>query len=247
MKSVLVIGGTRGIGRATLEVFLEKGYNVAFTYKESGTQASSLEKELQKRFPQLQIRKYQLNVIDEQQVDSVCEKVIADFGTLHALVCNAGIAKGGLLASHSTEVWNEVLQTNLTGTFFVCRALITHFLLNRQGKIVLLSSINRNGAKGLCAYSASKAALVGFGQSIAKEYGAKGITCNIVSPGFIDTDLTTGAENHPSGQFFLTHSPKKRAGSVAEVASAISYLCSDEASFINGSELRVDGGLNWMP
>ena len=141
MKTVFVIGGTRGIGKATLEIFLEKGYNVAFTYKESGTQASTLEKELQERFPKSQVRKYQLNVTDEQQVDSVCEQVISDFGTLHALVCNAGIAKGGLLASHSTEVWNEVLQTNLTGTFFVCRALITHFLLNRQGKILSLIHI----------------------------------------------------------------------------------------------------------
>jgi 3-oxoacyl-[acyl-carrier protein] reductase len=244
--NVFISGGSRGIGRATVLAFLEQGHDVAFTYRQSQAQAQELVEQARAQFPQRRIQAYALDIRQSQEVERVGELVLSDFQSIQALVCNAGIVINELVVQHSDETWNDVIGTNLTGSFFLCRFFLQHFLENRSGRIVLLSSPNRHGASGLAAYSASKAGLMGLGQSIAKEYGAKGITCNIVSPGYVQTDLTARSGSTKLERFWLESCPAKRSGEANEVAAAILYLCSEPAAFTNGIELPVNGGLNWL-
>lgn len=245
--NIFISGGSQGIGKATVLHFLEKGHHVAFSYNSNRVEAEKTLQLAQEKFPTQKVRAYKLDVRIEQEVETIGEQVLEDFTTIDSLICNAGIANSELLITHSTDTWNNVLQTNLTGTFFLCRFFLSPFLENRKGSIVLMSSLNRHGASGLSAYATSKAGLIGLSQSIAKEYGAKGIRCNVVSPGYIETELTSHLTELKSGKFFLATSPLKRAGLSEEVASAIYFLASSDSSFVNGSEVTIDGGLRWMP
>jgi NAD(P)-dependent dehydrogenase (short-subunit alcohol dehydrogenase family) len=147
--------------------------------------------------------------------------------------------------SMSDEEWHDVISTNLHGSFYVCRAFMSNMLANRFGRIVLISSIVHSGASGQANYAASKAALHGLAGSIAKEYGRRGITANVVVPGFFDTPMTRETMPAVNKEFWLKYCPAGRMGDLGEVAKVVMFLASDGAGFINGQTIPVTGGLDW--
>lgn len=245
--NVFVSGASRGIGRSVVEGLARQGHDVAFSYFSGGDAATQLCESVRRAHPDRRCEAWRLDVRDSSQVDDVAERVCDAFNPVGALVANAGTASNGLALHMSDEAWNDALATNLSGAFFLCRAFLPHFVGHRFGRIVLVSSITRNGASGQIAYSTAKAGLVGMGMTIAKEYGARGVTCNVVAPGYIETEMTQAHASERNIQFWQGSCPAGRVGQPHEAASAIAYLCSEEASFVNGATLTVNGGLDWLP
>ena len=167
--------------------------------------------------------------------------------TIDAVVCNAGINKNHLAFSMSNDEWQEVLDTNLTGTFYVIRQSLPTFLSKKKGRFVLVSSIAKDGVSGQANYSASKAGLLGLSATVAKEYGAKGINSNVVVPGFFETDMTAQTMSDALKDFWNRFCPLKRMGRLDELADAVLFLASPKSSFINGQVIPVTGGLDWAP
>jgi NAD(P)-dependent dehydrogenase (short-subunit alcohol dehydrogenase family) len=145
----------------------------------------------------------------------------------------------------SDEEWHSVVDTNLTGTFYVCRQFLPIFLANRFGRFILISSLGATGVSGQANYCASKAGLLGLSATLAKEYGKKGITSNVVSPGFFETDMTLSGMSASNRELWLKYNPLGRLGRLPEVAEVVTFLASPAAAYINGQELRIDGGLGW--
>lgn len=243
--NIFLTGGSRGIGRATVIRALELGHKVAFTYRNPGTDTTLLHKELQQVASPDNFRAYKMDVSKALEVAEVCDKVIEDFDTIDCVVNNAGINRDNLAFHMTDEEWDEVLQTNLTGPFYVVRQFLPAFLANGGGRFVHLSSIAKDGLSGQANYAASKAGLIGLSGTIAKEYGRKGITSNVVVPGMFETPMTQSTLSHSLKSFWLQHCPLKRMGLLDEVANVILFLGSPEASFVNGQAINVNGGLDW--
>ena len=242
-----VTGGSRGIGRAIVLRLIKGGYGCGFTYsqnKVSAEETISLARELN---PAAEIKAYQMDVRDPAAVESTIDNAIDDFVDIGVLVNNAGIVKNNAAAIMTDEEWNEVIETNLSGPFYVTRGFLMHFLTNRFGRIVNISSLAQDGASGQTNYAASKAGLIGLTRSIAREYAVKGITCNIVTVGLVETDMVKDSMVEELKSVWLKYCPARRLGTAEEIASAVEYLCRDEAGFINGEILRVSGGLTYVP
>jgi NAD(P)-dependent dehydrogenase (short-subunit alcohol dehydrogenase family) len=197
----------------------------------------------------VRVKAYRLDVRESQQVDAVVDQVVEDFDTIDVLVNNAGVTHDNLVAQMSNEEWDEVIATNLTGPFYMCRAVLTTMLAARFGRIINISSVVIGGATGQANYCAAKSGLHGLTKALAKEYGRKGITANVVVPGFFETEMTVDTMPQGLRDFWKTYSlvPKGRGGELAELNACIMFLASKEASFINGQELRVTAGLDWTP
>jgi 3-oxoacyl-[acyl-carrier protein] reductase len=245
--NLIVTGGSRGIGAAIVREALAQGHSVAFTYRERAEEAQALCADASARFPSLRCRAYALDIRDSTMIDAVGEKIVEDFEAIDAAVLNAGINKNGLAVQMSDADWNEVLATNLTGSFYVARFFLGHFLPRRRGRLVFISSLAHAGVSGQAAYCASKAGLLGLSASLAKEYGPRGVTSNCVIAGFFDTDLTRAGMSDGNRDFWMKYCPQRRMGGLDEVARATLFLASDGASFVNGSALSVTGGLDWAP
>ena len=240
-KTVLITGASRGIGRGIATVFAEHGANVVFTYSSSLDAANALEKELQSLG--VQAKGYQSNAAYFDQAQELLEKVLADFSTIDVLINNAGITKANLLMRISEEDFDKVIEVNLKSVFNLTKAVQRTMLKQRHGSIINMSSVvGVKGNAGQSNYAASKAGIIGFSKSIALELGSRNIRCNVIAPGFIETEMTAQlSEDVVAG--WRAGIPLKRGGSPTDVANACVFLASDLSSYITGQVLNVDGGM----
>ena len=230
IRTVLVTGGNRGIGRSIAEEFLAAGHRVAVTSRSGdGGPEGALT--------------VQADVTDAASIDAAFTAVEAEFGPIEVLVANAGITKDTLLLRMSEDDFTSVIDTNLTGVFRVIKRASKGMLKARFGRIILVSSVvGLYGSPGQVNYAAAKAGLVGIARSITRELGGRGITANVVAPGFIETDMTAALPEAQQQQY-LGSIPAGRFGQVADVARTITWLSGDDASYISGAVIPVDGGL----
>lgn len=242
-----VTGGSRGIGKSVVLEAVRQGHDVGFTYLNNEEQAMQVAKAAQQINRGARCRPYQLDVRCSAAVEEVGDRFLDDFGSIEVVVANAGINKNNLVASMSDEEWDDVLRTNLTGAFYVCRQFLPAMLASGLGRIILMSSLGYQGVSGQANYCASKAGLHGLCSSMAKEYGRKGITTNVVVPGFFDTDMSRDGMSESNRKFWIQFCPVGRMGELHEVAHAVMFLASKDASFINGQTIPVTGGLDWAP
>jgi NAD(P)-dependent dehydrogenase (short-subunit alcohol dehydrogenase family) len=244
---VFVTGGSRGIGEAITLEAIRNGHDVGFTYLSNEKLAMDVREAALKIRPGARCEAYPLDVRNSAAVEEVGDRFLEDFGSVDVVVPNAGINQRNLLLSMSDEEWDDVLQTNLTGVFYVCRQFLPTMLANRFGRFVLMSSLGHTGMSGQANYCAAKAGIHGLSSSIAKEYGRKGITSNVVVPGFFETDLTRDTMSDNNKAYWIQYCPLGRLGDVGELARVVMFLASDAASFINGQAIPVNGGLDWAP
>jgi 3-oxoacyl-[acyl-carrier protein] reductase len=245
--NAFITGGSRGIGRAIVLRFASEGAGCAFTYagnRKAADETLRLAKEIA---PDSQFQAYQLNVSDPNAVESTIDTVVDDFDTINVVVNNAAVVKNNAAVVMSDEEWREVIDTNLSGPFYVARGFLMHFLANKSGRIINISSLAQEGASGQVNYAASKAGLIGLTKTLAREYGAKNITTNIVTVGYVETDMTDANLKDTLRDVWLSYCPMKRIGTAEEIASAVFYLSRPESGFINGEVLNVSGGLTYVP
>ena len=245
--NALVTGGSRGIGRAIALKFAREGWDCAFTYRANREAADQTVAQAQDEGLEGKVVPYEMDVGDADAVERVCDRIIDDFGDVAAVVNNAGILRNNAAALMSNEEWDEVIATNLSGPFYVIRSLLMHFLSNRFGRIINISSIAATGSSGQINYAASKAGLVGLTKTLAKEYGQKGITANIVVVGYVQTTMTDDGMTQMLKDVWTQYCPMKRIGTAAEIAGLVHYLTTEPAGFINGEVIHVAGGLTYAP
>lgn len=234
-KIAVVTGGTRGIGRAICETFHKNGARVAFLYAGN----TELAAEQEARLPGS--RGYQCDVADAAAVKAVFAEIARDFGPIGILVNNAGLTRDHLALGMREEDFTRVLDVNLTGAFHTIREAYPVFLKRRSGRIINISSVSGLvGNPGQVNYSASKAGLIGLTKSVARELASRGVTCNAIAPGFVETDMTKDLGDSVP---LLSSIPMKRFAKPEEIAAAALFLASDAAGYITGEVLRVDGGL----
>ena len=240
-KTVLITGASRGIGKGIATVFAQHGANVVFTYSSSVDAANALETELQALG--VQAKGYQSNAADFEQAQQLIENVLADFSTIDVLINNAGITKDNLLMRISEEDFDKVIEVNLKSVFNLTKAVQRTMLKQRHGSIINMSSVvGVKGNAGQSNYAASKAGIIGFSKSIALELGSRNIRCNVIAPGFIETEMTAKlSEEVVAG--WRAGIPLKRGGTPNDVANACVFLASDLSSYITGQVINVDGGM----
>ena len=237
-KVVFITGGSRGIGRACAIAFANLGAQVVFGYAGNEAAASETLALLQARGKAIRF-----DIADTASCAKAVETVIAEFGRLDVLVNNAGIAVDGLVVRTKDEDWDKQLDVNLKGAFALIRAAARPMIKQRGGAIVNLTSVvGETGNAGQVAYSASKAGLIGLTKSVARELASRNIRVNAVSPGLIETDMTSRLSAETRAKM-IEEIPLSRLGVAAEIANAVVFLASDEASYITGEVLRVNGGM----
>ncbi len=231
-KKALVTGGSRGIGRAIALELGRAGASVVVGYRGGRDEAEAVAAEVGGRA-------LQADVADPEAAKALVEEA----GDLDILVNNAGITRDGLLARMPDEDWRDVIETNLSAMFYTCRAVARPMMKKRGGSIVNISSIvGVHGNPGQTNYAAAKAGIIGFTKSLARELGSRGVRANVVAPGYVSTQLTDVLPDEAKAAM-LAATPLGRLGDPADIAGAVRFLCSDEASFITGEVLLVDGGL----
>lgn len=228
-RTVLVTGGNRGIGRAIAEEFIALGYRVAVTVRSGEGPTGSLS--------------VKADVTDSESIDSAIAEVEEKLGPIEILVANAGITKDTLLMRMTDEEFEDVINTNLTGVFRVLKRATKGMIKARFGRVILIGSVvGLLGSAGQVNYSSAKSALVGMARSVTRELGARGITANVVAPGFIDTDMTAELPEEQQAEY-KKRIPAGRFAAPSEVAKAVAWLASDDAAYISGAVIPVDGGL----
>lgn len=245
--NAFVTGGSRGIGRAIVLKFAEEGYGCAFTYignEEKARETVSLARE---KNPEGKIAAYKLDLKDSSAAESLAEQVIDEYGDVGIIVNNAATVRNNAAAFMSDDEWNEVIATNLSGPFFVIRSFLMHLISNRFGRIINISSLAQDGCSGQANYAASKAGIIGLTRTLAREYGAKNITTNIVTVGYVQTDMTGDNLAKKLHEIWLDYCPMKRIGTAEEIAGMVHYLTTEPAAFINGEFIRIAGGLSYIP
>lgn len=241
-KTALITGASRGIGKGIAEVFAQNGCNIAFTFATSVEKARVLEQELANEYG-VQVKGYQSDASNLEQSMVLAEKVISDFGKVDCLINNAGITRDNLILRMSEEQWDEVIDTNLKSAFNLTKAFLKHFLGNRAGSIINMTSVvGLMGGAGQSNYAASKAGLIGFTKSIAKELGSRNIRCNAVAPGYIETEMTAILDESIR-KSWADAIPLKRPGNNKDVANVCLFLASDMGSYVTGQTISVCGGM----
>lgn len=240
-KVALITGGTRGIGKGIVEMFVAQGAQVAFTYAGSKEKAQALVEEFQDAAI---IKAYQSDASDYQAAQELVEQVLIDFGKIDILINNAGITKDNLMLRMSKEDWDQIIKVNLDSVFNLCKAVIKPMMKARQGSIINMTSVvGIKGNAGQANYAASKAGVIGFTKSLALELGSRNIRCNAIAPGFIETEMTA-ALDEKTVQGWREAIPLKRGGNPSDVAQACVFLGSEMSSYITGQVLSVDGGMH---
>lgn len=240
-KNALITGATRGIGKGIAELFAKQGANVAFTYVSSDEKARALEAELAAYG--VKAKGYKSDAADFKAADELVNAVVAEWGTIDILVNNAGITRDTLLMRMSEQQWDEVINANLKSVFNLTKAVQRPMLKQRSGSIVNMSSVvGVKGNAGQANYAASKAGIIGFSKSVALELGSRNIRCNVIAPGFIETEMT-GALDEKVVQSWRDAIPLKRGGTPDDVAKATLFLASDLSSYVTGQVINVCGGM----
>lgn len=240
-KTALITGASKGIGRKIAEKFAEQGASVAFTYLSSVEKGQALEEELQAFGTQ--VKGYRSDASKFAEAEQLITDIVADFGALDIVVNNAGITKDGLLMRMSEENWDEVINVNLKSVFNVSKAASKVMMKARKGSIINMSSVvGVQGNAGQANYAASKAGIIGFSKSLAKELGSRNIRTNVIAPGFIRTEMTDVLDPKVV-QGWEEGIPLKRAGETEDVANACLFLASDMSAYVTGQVLSVCGGM----
>jgi 3-oxoacyl-[acyl-carrier protein] reductase len=237
-KIALVTGASRGIGKAIAQQLVAQGATVIGTAtSDGGAQAIS-------EYLGNSGKGMTLNVTDDESITKVLADITESFGSLDILVNNAGITRDNLIMRMKETEWDDILQTNLTSVFKLSKAVMRGMMKKKHGRIVSIGSVvGSTGNGGQANYAAAKAAVIGFSKSMAREIASRGITVNVVAPGFIDTDMTRNLTDEQK-QAIFSDIPASRLGQAEEVAAAVGFLCSDSAAYITGETLHVNGGMH---
>ncbi len=240
-KTAIITGGSRGIGKAIVEIFVKQGANVAFTYSSSSDAAKAIENKLSTN--SIKVKSYKSDASNFEEAQVLAASVLKEFGSIDILINNAGITKDNLLMRMSEEDFDRVIQVNLKSVFNMTKAVQRTMLKQRKGSIINMSSvIGVKGNAGQSNYAASKAGIIGFTKSMAIELGSRNIRSNAIAPGFIVTEMTNELGEETIKQYFQAI-PIKRGGTPEEIANACVFLGSDMSSYITGQVLNVDGGM----
>ncbi|MBD2783587.1 MULTISPECIES: 3-oxoacyl-ACP reductase FabG [Xenorhabdus] len=236
-KIALVTGASRGIGRAIAELLVERGARVVGTAtSEKGAEAISA-------FLGDKGKGFVLNVTDSESIENALSNIRAEFGEIDILVNNAGITRDNLLMRMKDDEWQDIIDTNLSSIFRLSKAVMRSMMKKRYGRIISIGSVvGTMGNAGQANYTAAKAGVIGFSKSLAREVASRGITVNVVAPGFIETDMTRALTDEQRAGI-AAGIPANRLGDAKEIASAVAFLASDEAAYITGETLHVNGGM----
>lgn len=240
-KTAIITGGSRGIGKAIVEVFAKQGANVAFTYSSSSEAAKAIETEASKEG--VKVKAYKSDASNFEQAQDLASEVLKEFGSIDILINNAGITKDNLLMRMSEDDFDRVIEVNLKSVFNMTKAVQRTMLKQRKGSIINMSSvIGLMGNAGQSNYAASKAGIIGFTKSMAKELGSRNIRNNVIAPGFIITEMTEklGEETIKNYQEGI---PLKRGGTPEDIANACVFLGSNLSDYVTGQVLNIDGGM----
>ena len=240
-KNAIITGASRGIGKGIATMFAQNGANVAFTYSSSSDAAKSLEKELKSYGTN--IKSYQSNAASFDDSQKLIDNILEDFGSIDILINNAGITKDNLLMRMQESDFDVVMDVNLKSVFNMTKAVQKTMLKQKKGSIINMSSVvGVKGNAGQSNYAASKAGIIGFSKSIALELGSRNIRCNVVAPGFIETEMTAKL-NEDTVNEWRKGIPLRRGGTPQDIANTCTWLASDLSSYITGQVINVDGGM----
>jgi len=245
--AAFITGGSRGIGRSIVIRLVREGIPTAFTWVGNEEAMRETMRQAEAANAAAELRAYRMDVRNAAEVESVAEKVMEDFSAVGVVVNNAGVIHNNAAAMMSDEQWQDVIATDLSGPFFVIRSFLAHMMSRRWGRIINISSLAQEGSSGQANYAAAKAGLIGLTKTLAREYGPRGITSNVVTVGYVETDMTDAHMAQKLHDIWLEYCPVKRIGTADEISSLVRYLASDEAGFINGEVIRVAGGLSYVP
>ena len=241
-KVAIVTGASRGIGEAIAFKLAEHGANIAFTYVSSDEKAKALEEKLQASG--VKAKAYKSNAGVFAECEAMVNETLKEFGTIDVCVNNAGISKDNLLLRMTPEQWDDVMTTNLKSVFNMTKQVIKPMMKARKGSIINMSSIiGMRGNAGQSSYAASKAGIIGFTKSVAKELGSRNIRCNAIAPGFVETDMTGYLKEGEQADKYKAGIPLGRFGTTEDIANVTLFLASDLSAYITGQVLSVDGGL----
>ena len=240
MKTAFVTGGSRGIGKS-IALDLGKKFHVVVGYSVSNEKAKEVSDEILNNGGSSST--VQINISESESVDKAFSSIEKDHTSVDVLVNNAGITKDNILPRMKKDEWLEVIQTNLTGSFYTSQRAIKLMMKNKWGRIIFISSVvGISGNQGQANYAASKAGLIGLSKSISKEMGSRNITSNVVAPGYIETDMTSFLDEQ-NKENIIEQLSIKRIGKPEDISNIVSFLCSDESEYITGQVIPVDGGL----
>ncbi|MFR2534887.1 MAG: 3-oxoacyl-[acyl-carrier-protein] reductase [Clostridia bacterium] len=240
-KVALITGGSRGIGKQIALKFAQEGYNIVINYVSDKTDVEAIKAEFREK--NVEILLIKTNVTSYEDSENMIKQAIEKFGHIDVLINNAGITKDGLLMRMKEEEFDQVIEVNLKGTFNVTKAVIPYMIKKKTGNIINLSSVvGVTGNAGQCNYAASKAGIIGFTKSLAKEVASRNIRVNAVAPGFIQTDMTEVLSDSVK-ETIQEQIPLKRMGTATEVANVIYFLGSEQSSYITGQVINIDGGM----
>jgi len=240
-KTAVITGASTGIGRAIALKMAQNGANIAIIYNSNENLALDVKKQAEESNIKAEI--YKCDVADFEISKTICENIIADFGPVDILVNNAGITRDGLLLRMSEADFDDVIGVNLKGVFNMTKHLSRSIMRSQSGRIVNISSVSGiMGNSGQANYAASKAGVIGITKTTAKEFAGRNVTCNVIAPGFVITDMTADLPKNVV-EYANTSIPLKRMGHVDEIANVALFLASDMASYITGEVIKVDGGL----
>lgn len=240
-KTALVTGATRGIGKGIALKLAQQGANIAFTFVSSVEKAKAFEAELQQLG--IKARGFQSNAAEFAEADKIVDEIVKDFGSLDILVNNAGITRDGLLMRMTEQQWDEVMDTNLKSAFALTKSAMRPMMKAKSGSIINITSVvGITGNAGQANYAASKAGMIGFTKSVAKELGSRNIRCNAIAPGFIETEMTEALTPEVRAEWVKGIALKK-GGSPEDVANCVLFLASDMSAYISGQTINVCGGM----
>jgi 3-oxoacyl-[acyl-carrier protein] reductase len=240
-KTALVTGATRGIGKGIALKLAQQGANIAFTFVSSVEKAKAFEEELIALG--VKAKAYQSNAAEFAEAEKIVDEIVKEFGTLDVLVNNAGITRDNLLMRMTEQMWDEVMDTNLKSAFALTKAAMRPMMKAKSGSVINITSIvGITGNAGQANYAASKAGMIGFTKSVAKELGSRNIRCNAVAPGFIETEMTETLTPEVRAEW-VKGIPLKRGGSAEDVANTVLYLASDMSAYTTGQTINVCGGM----